>query len=725
MKLGFTGRVARASAAKPWLTITVWVIAVAASIVLAGGLGDALTQDERNLVTTESDTAAENAADLRADGDVAPETETVIVASASATYGDAAFDAAVANAIAAVTAIHGVESAQGPDATGAVDPDGHSALVTAVLAESLPEEFGADFTAAVAAAEPEGFSYLPFGEESAGATFDALAEDTLMRGELIGISVALIILVVVFGALVAAGIPLIVALVSITTAVGATAIVGQAFELSFFIVNMITMMGLALGIDYSLVMVQRFREELARGRTTRDAVAIAGTTANRAVLFSGMTVVISLMGLLFVPSTIMRSLGAGAIIVAIMSVIAALTLLPAVLRLLGHRVNKGRIPTAHPGAEPRGWAAIARAVIRRPVIAIVGGTAVLVALAIPALSMRLTFPGMDSLPEDNDFRVAVDTLVTDYGYGRTETFIVIPGASEAKIEVEQLAVKIEDSAAFTETSVEWHGSGAIIVTKDVYDAADERAEQALLTLRDEWVPAAFEGQAVDAYVGGDQAETVDFTDIIADATPWVLLFVLGISFVLLMVTFRSIVIAGTAIVLNLLSTAAAFGVLVAVFQWGWAASVLGMPVVAGIAPWLPLFLFAVLFGLSMDYHMFLLTRIKERHDAGDDTKTAIITGLSRTGSLITGAALIMVAVFLGFALGDLAEFNQMGLGLAVAVIVDATIVRTILVPAVMAVLGNANWYLPRWLQWLPQVRIEVPEPETEVDDERELADARA
>ena len=722
MNLGLTGRIARASAARPWLTITVWALALAAAIFAAGGLGDALTQEEGNLVITESDTAHAAAQQLRGDSAAQADTETIVIESASAKYGDASFDAAIATAVSTVQGIDGVASVELPADTGAVAADGHSALVTITPANDVADETGEDLVALLASAQPTDFRYLPFGEQTGDAVFSALAEEGLMRGEAIGISVALVILVVVFGALVAAGIPLVVALVSITAAVGATAIVGSAFELSFFIVNMITMMGLALGIDYSLVMVQRFREELARGRTTRDAVAVAGNTANRAVLFSGITVVIALTGLLFVPSTIMRSLGAGAIIVAIMSVIAALTLLPAVLRLLGHRVNKGRVPTAHPGAEPRAWAAVARAVIRRPVFAIVGGLAILVTLALPMLSMRLTFPGIDSLPADNEFRMAVDTLVADYGYGRTETFVVVPDGAHARAQVEALAVRIEESTAFTETSTEWHGDGAIIVTNDVYDGADAKAEAALVTLRTDWVPASFAGTDVDAYVGGSQAETIDFTDIVADATPWVLLFVLGTSFILLMVTFRSVVIAGTAIVLNLLSTAAAFGVLVAVFQWGWAASFLGMPVVAGIAPWLPLFLFAVLFGLSMDYHMFLLTRIKERHDAGDDTRTAVVTGLSRTGSLITGAALIMVAVFLGFALGDLAEFNQMGLGLAVAVIIDATVVRTILVPATMVVLGKANWYLPGWLQWLPQMRIEAPEP-VEESDKRELVDA--
>ena len=720
MKLSVTGRIARASAARPWLTISIWGVALAASIVASGGLGDALTQEDRVLTTTESETADTAVNQLREGQPTTPDVEVIVVTSETASYGDEAFDTAIAQAIEAAQGVHGIASVEAP--REAVSADGHSALVTATLSHDAPEEIGATFIEELSAAQPAGFAFLPFGDQSADAVFNGLAEDTLMRGEMIGIGVALIILVIVFGALVAAGIPLLVALVSITTAVGATAIVGSQFELSFFIVNMITMMGLALGIDYSLVMVQRFREELHNGRSPRDAVAIAGNTANRAVLFSGITVVLSLMGLLLVPSTIMRSLGAGAIIVAIMSVITALTLLPAVLGLLGHRVNKGRIPTAHPGNEPRTWLAIARAVTRKPGWAIAGGLAILIALALPMASMRLTFPGTDSLPADNEFRMAVDTLVEDFGYGRTDTVVVVPGAAAQSEVVTGLADMIEASDAFTSTQVEWLDGGAIVVTKDVYDGADERAEAALSTLRSEWVPDAVAGSDLTAYVGGDQAGAVDFTDVIEDATPWVVLFILGTSFVLLLIAFRSVVIAGTAIVLNVLSAAAAFGLMVAVFQWGWGAELLGMPQVDGIAPWLPLFLFAVLFGLSMDYHVFLLSRIKERHDAGDDTRTAVVFGLSRTGSLITGAALIMVAVFSGFALGDLAEFNQMGLGLAAAVIIDATIVRTLLVPAIMTALGNANWYLPSWLGWLPQMRIEpVDEEATATKPERELA----
>ncbi len=527
-----------------------------------------------------------------------------------------------------------------------------------------------------------------------------------MRGELIGIGAAIVILVVVFGALMAAGLPLLVAIVSIAAAVGATSVVGRAFDLSFFIVNMITMMGLALGIDYSLVIVQRFREELAHGRTVNDAITLAGNTASRAVLFSGATVLISLGGLLVVPSTIMVSLGSGAMIVAVFAVISALTLLPAVLGLLGTRVNKGKLPLSHPGARPRVWSAVARAVMRRPVVGAVAGLAVLTALAVPALSMRLTSAGTDALPDDLPFKQATELLVDDFGYGQASTQVVIANAGPAANQVDALAAAIEQEPAFAETEVNWLGDVAVIETKDVYDAADVRAEGAIKDLRSTMIPEYIDGTEATAYVGGEQASTIDFTRLMTDSAPWVALIVLGASLLLLLVTFRSVTIAATAIVLNVLSTGAAYGVLVAVFQFGWGAELLGMPVVDGIAPWIPLFLFAVLFGLSMDYHVFLLSRIKERHAATGNTKDAIAFGLSRTGSLITGAALIMVAVFAGFALGDLAEFNQMGLGLAVAVILDATVVRTLLVPSLMALLGEANWYLPRWLGWLPHLQVD-------------------
>jgi len=711
MNVNFTGRIARASARRPWVTIAAWAIGLTAAIVAAGSLGDALSQDDRNTTVTQSDKANQIVERERGDTQIA-DIETIIIKSVTAKYGDAAFTAVVAETTAALLAIDGVTAVSGTDAQSPppVSASLSTALLSATLALDHPETVGENINAALAAVDHDGFTVLPYGNASVSAMFDGLAEDTLIKGELVGIGVAIVILIIVFGSLAASSIPLGVALVSITAAMGATAILGRAFSLSFFITNMITMMGLALGIDYTLVVVQRFREELARGRTVIDAVSIAGSTASRAVLFSGVTVLFSLVGLLVVPNTIMISLGTGAIVVAVMSILSALTLLPAVLKLLGHRVNKGRVPTAHPGREPKTWEGIARTVIRRPAVSAFVGLALLVAIAAPALSMRLTFAGAESLPEDNSFRVATEILVDDFGYGQSSTVIAIENAGSATPQVEALARAVEADAAFAETELTWQGDVAFIDTKDVYDSADERAEQALHALRDTIVPEALEGTSAVAYVGGEQAGAIDFADIMRDATPWVLLIVLGASFFLLLLLFRSIVIPSVAIALNLLSTAAAYGVLVAVFQFGWGERFLGMPQVDGIAPWIPLFLFAVLFGLSMDYHVFLLSRIKERYESTQDTRDAVVFGLSRTGSLITGAALIMVAVFAGFALGDLAEFAQMGVGLAAAIIIDATIVRSILVPALMALLGNANWYLPAWLNWLPVVHFDGHAP---------------
>jgi RND superfamily putative drug exporter len=708
MKLSFTGRIARASARRPWLTISAWVVAIAAAFVAAGGLGDVVTQDERMLVPTESDRASELTDQER--GVAAFATEIVIIRADEATFGDAEFSSIVAEVEAALSRIDGVTGVTTPSAgdSFAVSAAGDTALVTANINSDHVEIIGEELLTAVAEVESDGFTLLPFGDATGEVVFDGLAEDTLLRGELIGISVAIVILIVVFGALAASGIPLLASIVSIITAVGATAIVGRAFELSFFVLNMVIMMGLALGIDYTLVMVQRFREELAKGRSVTESVAITGNTASRAVFFSGITVLISLVGMLIVPSTIMRSLGAGAMIVAVTAVLAALTLLPAVLQLLGHRVNKGRIPTTQPGAEPKVWTALARRVISRPAVATVAGVAVLVTLALPMLSMRLTFPGLDSLPEDNGFRISADILVEDFGYGRSGTMIAIENASGSRAQVEQLAAAVEAQDAFAETEIVWHGDIAIIDTRDVYDSADVRAEDAIKDLRSELIPDILDGTDAIASVGGEQAESIDFTDMILDRVPLVLAIILGASFLLLLLSFRSVVIPLVSIALNVLSAAASFGLLVAVFQYGWGADLLGLPQVDGIAPWIPLFLFAVLFGLSMDYHVFLLSRIKERYDSHGDTREAVVFGLSRTGSLITGAALIMVAVFSGFALGDLAEFAQMGFGLAAAVIIDATIVRTLLVPAIMAWLGRANWYLPAWLEWLPHMSIETP-----------------
>lgn len=707
MHLGFTGRIARSSARRPWLTVTIWVVALAGAIVMSSRIGDALSQDEHYLTTVESDTAADLDDAARGNAD-APLQETIIVTSHELEFSDGTFQSAIASTVDALKGLDGIESVTAPtiDNPQPVSASGHTALLTAVVSPDAPAGLGHDINQTLARLSNDTVGTYAYGETSAEAAFNEMAEQGMVKGEMIGVGAALLILVVVFGALLASGIPLVVGGVSIVAAVGATALIGQIFDLSFFIVNMITMMGLALGIDYSLVIVQRFREELGNGKVVKDAVAIAGDTASRAVFFSGMTVLISLAGMLVVPFTVMVSLGTGAMIVAVMAVLSALTLLPALLALLGHRVNVGRLPFTHPGAEPRLWRAIARGVMRRPLVGVVAGFTVLIALAIPALSMRMTFSSTESLPDDLPYKQAVETLSSEFGYGDTTTSVVITDAANAHSQVDALVAAIEADAAYAETTVQWVGDTAFIDTKDTLDAASPEAEKAERDLHDRIVPEALEGTGATAYVGGEVAGLVDFNQVMNDAAPWVALIVLGSSFVLLLITFRSLVVAGTAVILNAASTAAAYGVLVAVFQWGWLADALGMPVTGGVIPWLPVFLFAVLFGLSMDYHVFLLSRIKERYSATGQVRDAIEFGLSRTGSLITGAALIMVAVFTGFALGDMPEFSQMGLGLAVAVLLDATVIRTILVPSLMTLLGERNWYLPKALSWLPAVHIE-------------------
>jgi RND superfamily putative drug exporter len=354
---------------------------------------------------------------------------------------------------------------------------------------------------------------------SAGAAFDKLAAEGMLKGEMIGIAAALVILVIVFGALVASGLPLMVGGVSIVAAVGATAVVGQVFELSFFIVNMITMMGLALGIDYSLIIVQRFREELAHGRTVRDAVAVAGDTASRAVFFSALAVLVSLAGMLVVPFTVMVSLGAGAIIVAIMAMIAALTLLPAVLSLLGHKVGAGRLPFSRPGSTPRMWSAIARGVMKRPLVGVIAGAGVLLAVAVPALSMRMAFTSVDALPQDLAYRQAVETLSAEFGYGEAETLVAVSDAGNARGQIESLAADHEANPAFADVTVEWVGENAFIDIKDAYDPSEVRAEEAIRDLRDTVIPQHLEGTGAKAFVGGEVADTLDFNAVMTDSAP--------------------------------------------------------------------------------------------------------------------------------------------------------------------------------------------------------------
>jgi RND superfamily putative drug exporter len=563
-----------------------------------------------------------------------------------------------------------------------------------------------------------GYQAAITGELTSDADQEELSGDDLRTGELFfGLPVALVVLLLVFGAVVAGLVPLILAIVSIIVALALGALVGQAFALSVYTVNMLTAMGLALGIDYSLFVVSRYREERSHGRQPLDAIGATAATASRAVLFSGMTFVLAMFGLVLVPSTIFRSLAAGAILVGLVSVVAALTLLPALLGLLGDRINALRIPffgrgPEQAGTEGRFWGHVVRAVMRRPVVSLVLAAGLLVALALFALGLETGSQGPSALPDRFESKQGYELLNEEFPGQTTEPVeIAVAGATaSARVRsgVERLEGELARHRDFGAPAVERSrtGDAARITVPIGGDPLGERAIEAVRDLRDDVIPRAFAGVDAEVLVTGDTAEELDYHDTVDAWAPRVFAFVLGLSFVLLTIAFRSIVVPLKAIVLNLLSVGAAYGLLVLVFQEGIGNELLGLDRAENVAAWVPLFLFSVLFGLSMDYQVFLLSRIRERYQQTGDSNEAVAHGVASTARIITGAALIIIAVFWGFATGDLIMFQQMGFGVAAALLIDATIVRGVLVPAGMKLLGTWNWYLPAWLSWIPDAHVE-------------------
>ena len=571
----------------------------------------------------------------------------------------------------------------------------------------------------------DGFTVLISGESSIAFESNEASVKDIEKGERIGVPMALIILLVLFGALVAAVIPIFLAIISIIVALGATALVGQFFELIFFVTLMISMIGLAVGIDYSLIVVSRFREERKRGREKLDAIARTGATASRTVLFSGVTVVFALAGMLIIPSNIFQALAVGAILVVVAAVLASLTLLPAVLALLGDKVNMLRLPfigrsidRPAQGAEPTGggfWDWTTRNVMRFPIISLVVVGGLMIAATTLARDINTGFNGVDSFPDGLQSKDAFEVLEQKFSFGVVSPAeIVIDGdldSEPVQDAINKLRDSLENDAAFLAplSTFEPNEAGdlGLLGVPVAGEFSSEKAVSAVTRLRDTYIPEAFEGVDAEVLVTGFTAFNLDFFDIVDTFTPIVIAVVLTLSFILLTVAFRSLVVPTKAIIMNLLSVGTAYGLLVLVFQKS-----------EIIDAWIPLFLFSVLFGLSMDYHVFLLSRIRERYDQTKDNAASVAYGLRTTAGLITGAALIMVAVFGGFASGDFVSNQQVGFGLAIAVFLDATLVRSVLVPASMRLLGNANWYFPAWLNWLPDLRVEaeLPEPAAAGDD---------
>jgi uncharacterized membrane protein YdfJ with MMPL/SSD domain len=718
-----TERLARASSRRPWLVVGLWLtVILAAFVVVAMFL--AFEGEAEITRTTESKQAdrilAKGFPQEAATGQAI--TEVVVVRAENGKVLGAATRSRVAALADELRAMGATRVVTYTQERRLVSQDGDST----VLLVGLGRDGEGDVDRVVAAVQrlddDPGYRAAVTGGWTSDADEDAASLEDLKKGELFfGAPLALVVLLLVFGAVVAGLVPLMLAIASIVVALALVALLAQAYDLSVFTQNMLIGMGLALGIDYSLFTLSRYREERVQGRQRLDAIATAGATAGRAVLFSGIAFVLAMLGLLLVPSTIFRSLAAGAILVGIVSVIAALTLLPAVLALLGDRVNALRIPffgraAERAGREGRFWSAIVDQVMRRPVASLVLTAGLLLALAAPVLALDTGTSGAATLPDRFESKQGYLLLREEFPKQTTEPVDIAIAGNVREPAVKGALARLERELArrpiFGEPTVEANADGTVArVTVPIAGNPDgERAIEAVRELRGEAVPRAFAGVEAEVYVGGDTAEELDYHDTVNFWLPLVLVFVLGLSFALLTIAFRSIVVAATAIGMNLLSVGAAYGLLVLVFQEGIGNELLGLRQAETIDAWVPLFLFAVLFGLSMDYQVFLLSRIRERYSRTRDNDAAISFGIGSTARLITGAALIIIAVFWGFAMGDTIAFQQMGFGVAVALLIDATIVRSVLVPAAMKLLGERNWYLPAWLNWLPNVHVEGAEP---------------
>jgi RND superfamily putative drug exporter len=713
---------ARQSARHPWIAIGFWVVLIAAAVASSGQM-----KFEDNWEVRGSDSAKAQALyeDLR--GEIPPE-ETVVVQGLVASVDDPAFKIYVGELTSRIRALPEVASVTSYFETGdesLVSRDRLTTILPVTLEGGIQnaEDNVGPLLKLLNEMERDGFHPLTAGDGSIMRDWNHAAEENLARGEMIGIPAALIVLLFVFGAAVAAGVPVVLGFLGIVVAFGATALISRVFGISSVVVNIITMIGLAVGIDYTLFIVERFREERAKGLEKIDAIARAGDTASRAVLFSGITVMIALAGLFIVPSNAFKGMAIGAIFVVIAAVAIALTLLPAVLSLLGDRINwlhlPGRGGKVAAGGENGFFARTTAAVIKHPVIAAGATLVFLLAAAVPFLTIDLGSSGLNQMPADLQSAQAFRVLNEKFSAGRIgPAYILIDGdvrSPEAQAAIERLSARVEADSDFGGVaSVEYSENGRIAAVQAIVngDSNDEPARAVVDRLRNEYVPATFAGVDADVYVGGASANTTDYVNTMNAYLPIVIGFVLALSFVLLMMVFRSIVIPAKAIVMNLLSVGAAYGLVVLVFQHGVGAELLGFKESPTIAAFLPVFLFAVLFGLSMDYHVFLLSRVQERYLETGDNTGAVAYGLRSTAHIITGAAAIMIMVFGGFALGDMVELQQMGFGLAVAVFLDATVVRSILVPASMELLGDRNWYLPSWLAWLPRINVEgTPQPE--------------
>jgi uncharacterized membrane protein YdfJ with MMPL/SSD domain len=751
--------IARASSRHPWRTVGIWAVILFLGFGASGVLlSDALTTDFDFTNNPEAIQAKDLLEQEKLEQDVTP--ETFIMTGPQGATTDPAFAQSVNAALNDIRGLdpkvvlqvpsqYPLSEQEASDAqVAALGPipskDGTAVLFNVVLVGDSDQTatIVEDLNAIRDRYTTGDTQFYMLGEPTSTDDFKKISEEDLRKGEFFGIAVAIIVLLVVFGSLIAGVTPIIMGIFAIGVAMGLVGVFGQVWRFSFFVPNLISMMGLAVGIDYSLFIVSRYREERMRGRDNLEAVGRSGATANRAVFFSGMIVVLALAGMLLVPTTIFRGLAGGAIMVVLISVALSMTLLPALMALFADHLVKpgwlfGRGRTLEHGRAGGFWDRATRTVMARPWVWLIATATFMIVLSVPywvqsnphdsGRGIRTGFSGISTIPEDIPTRQAFDVLIAKFpttGQQSTADVVIPEDASDPAVQqgiqdLEAAAAKNPSFGAPQPPQTSADGTVTLIrfpFAGEASDASSEAAVDAVTAMRVDYVPQAF-GPDSGVLVGGDTALTKDFLDVSSFYTPIILALVLGLSFILLTVVFRSIVVPAKAIVMNLLSVGAAYGLIVLIFQKGGPAfaksiaDTLNFIQVDAIEAWLPLFLFSILFGLSMDYQVFLISRIREEYDRSGDNSEAVAFGLRTTGGIITGAAIIMVAVFAAFATGRIAGLQQMGFGLAIAVFLDATIVRSILVPSAMKLLGHRNWYLPQWLQWLPKLDVEGHEAE--------------
>jgi uncharacterized membrane protein YdfJ with MMPL/SSD domain len=723
----FAARAGRWSAQHRKTAIFGWLAFVIVAFMIGGNLGTK-TLDEKDLGVGDSGRA------VKVVDKAFPEAagEQVFIQSKTGKATDPSYRAAVRDIerrLGANADVRKIESPYAKANAGQISRDGHSALVNFDIAgdpKQAQDKVDAILatTAAAQKAHP-GYRIEQFGDASASKAVDKLFADDLHKAETISLPVTMIILLFAFGALVAAGLPLLLGLTAVLGTMGIVAGVSQFAPATDNLMSVVLLIGLAVGVDYSLFYIRREREERRAGRDPEAALQAAAATSGRTVLVSGFTVMAAMAGMYLTGDKGFSSMATGTILVVGVAMVGSLTVLPALLSKLGDNVDRGRIPfigkRAAERTESRAWSWMLDRVLKRPLAAAIIAGGLLVALSIPAFGLHTANSGTEAIPQNTPVMKTYNRITAAFPGVKNSAQVVVKADDVTKPPVAGAIHALEQKATATGTAIDDITTDVsrdhTVATLDIPIAgsgSDAKSEAALQSLRSDLVPATVGNVAgAEALVGGDTAANKDYNDMLKAHAPIVFLFVLGLAFLLLLATFRSIVIPIKAIVLNLLSVGAAYGVLVLVFQKGWGESLLGFKSTGAIEPFLPLFLFVILFGLSMDYHVFIISRIREAVDRGMSTDDAVAHGIKTTASTVSSAAVVMVAVFGIFAILSSIIFKEIGVGLAVAILIDATIVRGVLLPASMKLLGEKNWYLPKKLGWLPKLHHEpeaVPAP---------------